>query len=147
MLQQMYRTLTAHEGMYLCYVVPLGYFVSIIAASAFNDFKVRGQARLGSMAAVVAILGITADFINYLYLFFSKTGKLLPPQVFYAKYALGFVLWGWAIWYAYAAYFSKQAAGARFNKRLLILAVVLLCGLIVGGLGIALFPAHPTPGA
>ncbi len=144
MLPQLYHALTTYEGMYICYVIPIVYFSGILFTTISNNVKLQKRAGVKGMLAVVAMLAIAADFANYSYLFFNKTGKLLPPNLFYLKYGIGFFSWLWVLHYCYRAYFSRQAAGKYFRQRLLLFALVIVGGIILAGLGIAFLPAHPT---
>ena len=142
MLPYVYKAFTTYEGMYIGYLIPIVYFSRVTFTTAFNNFKRRRHAGLNDVIAAIAMILIAADFINYLYLFFSRTGALLPPSLLYGKYVVGFCLWIWALAYCYRAYFSRTAAGSNFRQRLILFAIVIVASLILSGLGIALLPAH-----
>ncbi len=136
MLQAIYRVLTTHVGMYLCYVIPIVYFLVIVLGSVVSRLKERKAIGAKGIAAVVAIGVILLDFVNFLYLFSSGTGTVLPSATLFAKYALGFLFWLWVLWYSYEVYFSRRAAGELFTKRMTILAIVCAGSLLLGGIGI-----------
>lgn len=142
MLSQLYHVFTTYEGMYLCYVIPIVYFLGVVFTTLLTNRKLRKHAGMDGMVAAIAMIVITVDFVNYLYLFFTKTGKLLPPNFLYLKYLIGLVFWLWVLVYCYRAYFSRQAAGKLFRQRLLLFGLVIVMGMILAGLGIALFPAY-----
>jgi len=142
MLPHVYKAFTTYEGMYIGYLIPVVYFSRVTFISALDHFRQRRHVGLSDMIAAIAMLLIAADFVNYLYLFFSRTGALLPPSLLYIKYALGGGLWIWALIYCYRAYFSPQAAGKSFHQRAALFVIVMIASLILSGLGIALLPAH-----
>ena len=142
MLPQLYEVFTTYEGMYLCYLIPIIYFSGVVFTTLLTNRKLRKHAGMAGMIAVIAMMFITVDFVNYLYLLFTKTGKLLPPTLLSLKYVIGVGFWGWVVVYCYRAYFSRQAAGKLFRQRLLVFGLVIVMAMILAGLGIALFPAH-----
>lgn len=142
MLPQLYEVFTTYEGMYLCYLIPIIYFSGVVFTTLLTNRKLRKHAGMAGMIAVIAMMFITVDFVNYLYLLFTKTGKLLPPTLLSLKYVIGLGFWGWVVVYCYRAYFSRQAAGKLFRQRLLVFGLVIVMAMILAGLGIALFPAH-----
>ncbi len=142
MLPQLYEVFTTYEGMYLCYLIPIIYFSGVVFTTLLTNRKLRKHAGMAGMIAVIAMMFITLDFVNYLYLLFTKTGKLLPPTLLSLKYVIGLGFWGWVVVYCYRAYFSRQAAGKLFRQRLLVFGLVIVMAMILAGLGIALFPAH-----
>lgn len=142
MLPQLYEVFTTYEGMYLCYLIPIIYFSGVVFTTLLTNRKLRKHAGMVGMIAAIAMMFITVDFVNYLYLLFTKTGKLLPPTLLSLKYVIGLGFWGWVVVYCYRAYFSRQAAGKLFRQRLLVFGLVIVMAMILAGLGIALFPAH-----
>ena len=142
MLSQLYHVFTTYEGMYLCYMIPIVYFLGVVFTTLLTNRKLRKHAGMAGMLAAIAMIVITVDFVNYLYLFLTNTGKLLPPNLLYLKYLIGLGFWLWVLVYCYRAYFSRQAAGKLFRQRLLLFGLVIVMGMILAGLGIALFPAH-----
>lgn len=136
MWQPIYAMFTAREGMYICYVVPIGYFMLV----AFNVLGAKRAERkrigIGDMITLLALLLITADFLYYIYLFFTKTGTLLPPNLLFLKYTGGGALWLWVFWYSYTTHFTPHIAGIHFRARLRQLAWMLLGSLALGGVGI-----------
>ena len=138
MLQQLYAALTTYEGMYVCYLIPIVYFLFIVLKSVLSRTRQQKSVGIREVAAVVAILLIAADFVNYLYLLFSGTGKLLPSTWLFAKYAVGCIFWLWVFWYSYEAYFSRRVAGKLFARRLTILVLLLVGTLVLGGIGMVM---------
>ena len=114
MLQSVYGILTSHVGMYLGYVIPIGYFLIIVAKSVALRMKKQEGVGAKGLAAIAAIAVITLDFIRFVYLFFSGTGVLMPPGMLFVKYALGFLMWLWVLWYSfdlrYEVHFSRRTA-------------------------------------
>lgn len=110
MLQAIYKALTSHVGMYLCYILPIVYFLIIIAKSVLSRMKKQGGVGAKGLAAIAAIAVIALDFIHFVYLFFSGTGVLLPPGMLFLKYAVGFLMWLWVLWYSYEVHFALRTA-------------------------------------
>lgn len=113
----MYRILTTYEGLYIFYAVPIVFFI-IIVRRIISSFRSSGKRiGIGEVMAVAALGLLTLDFIYYLYLFFTKTGELLPPLHLLLKYTGGFLLWLWIVWHSYKKYFSRRVAGEQFMAR------------------------------
>ena len=138
MLQQLYNALTTYEGMYVFYLIPIGYFLVIVVNSAYSRIKHQQPIGLQGILAVLSILVICADFVNYLYLFFSRTGTLLHTTALFIKYGVGFLMWLYVIWYSYHTYFSRHVAGQFFKRRVTILVTLMVGSLVLGGIGIAI---------
>jgi len=117
MWQFIYTIFTTYEGVYIFYLIPIVYFITIV----FNvlSSRRRDHKRMGvrDVTVAVALLLILLDFVNYLYLFFTKTGKLLPPRYLLIKYAVGCLLWLWIFWYSYEWHFARHVAGEHFRTR------------------------------
>lgn len=132
MWRQLYHLFTVHEGMYILYLIPIAYctilvFYVIAAKPRHVGFK--------DVFTVIILFALIADFINYLYLFSTKTGLLLPSNALFVKYVFGFFLWLWVAWYSYENYFTRRAAGERFRKRRTTLVWVCAATLILGVIG------------
>ncbi len=138
MLQQLYNAFTTYEGMYVFYLIPVVYSLVVVGNSVFSRLKQQRPIGFREILAVLAILVICADFVNYLYLFFSGTGKLLQASALFVKYGVGFLVWLWVVWYSYHTYFSRQVAGQFFKRRVTILVVLFVGSLVLGGIGIAI---------
>ncbi|PIE32181.1 hypothetical protein CSA56_16365 [candidate division KSB3 bacterium] len=138
MLPQLYNALTTYEGMYVFYLIPIVYFLVIVVNSLYSCITQKKSIGFQEIVALLAILIICADFIRYLYLFLSGTGKLLQPTGLFVKYAIGFLIWLWVIGYSYNVYFSRQTAGQFFNRRVTIMAILFVGSLVLGGIVIAL---------
>ncbi len=138
MIEKLYRMLTTYPGMYVLYLIPIAHFGGIILKTVVTNLKQKKPIGAAGMAAVIAIVIIVLDFGNYLYLFFSGTGTLLPSRWLFVKYVIGFCGWLWVFWYSYTVYFSPRIAGEFFAKRLTILGLLAVGCLILGGIGAAL---------
>ncbi len=114
----MYNVFTKFQGVYILYVVPVIYFAIIVFRVI--DTKRKEQQAIGvldKMVAAAAIL-VAFDFANYLYLYVTGTGTLLPAKVMFVKYLFGFFLWLSILWYSYHGYFDPHVAGKYFRERL-----------------------------
>lgn len=135
MWKELYMALTAREGVYICYLVPILYVGRVISTIAVSRFKTYGRFRWQDGAAVGAILLIALDFIRYLFLLLTHTGRILPFSLFLVKYAVGLGLWGWCLWYCYVGYFSRRAAREQFSRRwmhLVFVGVEILILILIG---------------
>lgn len=136
MWQALYSALTEHAGMYICYLVPIIYLISLVTSIVKGKQAQQKRLGAGDVLAILALLLISLDFGYYGYLFFSRTGRLLPPNILFLKYAGGGLLWIWIIGYCYRMYFTSKAAGDRLKARYMQLVWVLVGTLILGGVGI-----------
>jgi hypothetical protein len=135
MWQQLYKSLTGHEGMYLFYIIPVGYFFFIIFSVISPKIKHHKRIGLQEVIAAVAILILVLDCVMYLYLLLSKSGAILPMAKLFIKYVLGFFLWIWVLWYSYSVYFARQVAGEHFTRRRSTLIGLCVASLVLGGIG------------
>lgn len=117
MWRQLYHLFTAHEGVYILYLVPIAYCTIIVFHVIVVKWQLPKQFGIKDVFTLVTLLALAADFINYLYLFSTKTGQLLRMNALFVKYVLGCVLWLWVAWYSYEGYFTRRAAGERLRKR------------------------------
>lgn len=120
----MYNILTRNEAVYLFYLVPIIYFTSIIARLVFYKVKYRQPLRLSDIMAMGTMLLIGLDYINYLYLYISKKGMVLPFAAFVIKYTFGFLLWAWMFWYAYQVHLKRSLTKETLKKG----RIFLVCG-------------------
>lgn len=137
-MEHIYGALTKYIGMYVCYLLPIAYFSSLISTSVLSS--IRQQKSIGGRGAVTVIaMGvIVLDFVRFLYLLLTGTGKLLPPAMLFVKYGIGAFAWLLVVWYAYDTHFAPHAAGEHFQRRLATLAVFVVCSLILGGIGMVM---------
>jgi len=136
MWQTLYSTLTARAGMYICYLVPILYLIGIVVHIVKGKQAQQQRLGAGDLITILALLLVSLDFLYYVYLFFSRTGKLLQPNYLFLKYVAGGVLWIWIIGYIYQMYFTSKAAGGHLKSRYMQLVWVLIGSLILGGVGI-----------
>jgi hypothetical protein len=132
----LYTALTARAGMYICYLVPLVYLYVILAHILKEKRTQQKRISSGDIVTILALILVSLDFLYYLYLFFSRTGRLLGPNLLFLKYTVGGVLWLWIIGYSYLMYFAPKAAGANLKSRYLQLLGVVIGTCILGGIGI-----------
>lgn len=136
MWQSLYTILTTREGMYIAYAVPIGYCLMIVGNALLTKRAARVRPGLGDTITLIALLLIALDFVYYLYLFFSHTGKLLPARYLFPKYVGGGVLWVWVAAYLYLTHFAPQRAGAQVKSRYIRLAGMMTGTAILGLMGI-----------
>lgn len=117
MWRQVYHLLTAYEGIYIFYLIPIGYFMFIVFHVIKTRYFLPRQFGMKDLLTAIILLTILGDFFHYMYLFFTNTGQLLPVNALFVKYVIGFLLWLWILWYSYEGYFTHRAAGERFRKR------------------------------
>lgn len=136
MWQALYTMLTTREGMYIAYAAPIGYCLVISGKTLLS--KRAGHVRLGigDVISLIALLLITLDFVYYLYLFFSHTGRLLPAQYLFPKYVGGAVLWLWVAGYLYLTHLAPQQAGQQIKSRYLEIVGIAAGTVVLGMVGI-----------
>jgi hypothetical protein len=129
MWQYVYRGLTVYAGMYLCYLLPIGYSIVIFYAVLSSKLR-RGERLRGyDLLVAIALMLVSVDFARYLYLWLTHTGRLLPSMPLVIKYVVGGCLWLGIGWYAYTFYFCRRTAGELFGSRRMT-----LIGICVGSL-------------
>ena len=138
MWQTLYSALTAHAGMYICYLVPIVYLVGLVVHIITGKQAKNKHLGTGDVLTILALLLVSLDFLYYGYLFFTHTGRLLQPNHLLLKYAGGGVLWVWIIAYCYQMYFARHAAGAKLKARYMQLVWVAVGSVVLGGVGIAI---------
>jgi hypothetical protein len=138
MWQLLYKGFTSYEGVYLLYLVPIIYFIIIVVGVFASKRRLHQPIGAKDVIAVLAIGFITLDFINYAYLFFTKTGVLLQPLHLLIKYIAGFFMWLWIFWYSYQHYFARLVAGEEFSKRRTGLILMCAGSLVLAIVGILL---------
>lgn len=138
MWQLLYKGFTSYEGVYLLYLIPNVYFIIIVIGVLASKRRLHQRIGAKDVIAVLAIGFITLDFINYAYLFFTKTGVLLQPLHLLIKYIAGFFMWLWIFWYSYQHYFARHIAGEQFSKRRTELILMCVGSLVLAVVGILL---------
>ncbi len=136
MWQSIYTIFTTYEGVYVFYLIPIIYFIMIVFSVISSRHREHKRIGVKDVTVVVAILLILLDFVNYLYLFFTKTGKLLPPLYLLIKYLVGCLLWVWIFWYSYIGHFSRHVAGEYFRTRYTKLLWIFVGSLLLAFVGI-----------
>lgn len=121
-----YKVLTKSESVYLFQLVPIAYFMTIITRLLYYKLKYRVQIYFRDVISLATTLLIVFDYVNYLRLLISKTGRILPQTAFFTKYAIGFLLWTWMFWYSYQVYVKNglKGNGGRLKKHHAILVFV-----------------------
>lgn len=96
-----YQVLTKSAAVYLFQLVPIAYFMTIISRLLFYKIKYRVPIYFRDIISLATTLVIVVDYVNYLRLLITGTGKMLPAAVLFTKYTIGFLLWTWMFWYSY----------------------------------------------
>lgn len=138
MWQSIYAVLTTYEGIYIFYLLPIVYFMTIVYNVISSRRREHHRIGIRDLTVVAAILLISLDFIHYLYLFLTHTGKLLPSHYLLPKYAVGCLLWLWIFWYSYEKYFARHVAGEQFKARYINLLWVSGGSLVLACVGVML---------
>jgi hypothetical protein len=116
-LREIYRVLTKNEAVYLFHLVPIAYFVSIVVRLVFYKLKYREQIYFRDIISVATTLLIFIDYLNYLRLLITGTGKLIPFPALLIKYTIGFLLWVWMFWYSYQVHLKKSLQGKHLQLK------------------------------
>lgn len=135
MWQPLYTILTTREGMYIAYVVPIVYCFVMVFNAVSSKRTAQIRIGIGDVGTRIALSLISLDFIYYLYLFLTHTGKLLPARYLFPKYVAGGLLWLWVGGYMYRRYFAPQRAGAQMKSRYLELVGIAGGTLVIGIVG------------
>ena len=138
-MRNLYDILTKYEAVYLFYLVPIAYFMSIVTRLIYYKLKYHQKFTYGDMMAAATMFIIGLDYINYLYLLITGTGKVLPLMAFLIKYTFGFLLWTWMFWYSYKVHLKKNFAGRSIKKGQVIIVCIasMILILIVIGMVVA----------
>jgi hypothetical protein len=131
----LYKILTKYEAVYLFYLVPIVYFMSIVIRLVYYKLKYHKKLAYRDIMAVATMLIIGLDYINYLRLLVTGTGKVLPFIAFLIKYTLGFLLWAWMFWYSYKVHLKRNLTGENLKKwRVVIICIIsiIIILLIIG---------------
>ncbi len=123
-LTKIYDVLIKNEAVYLFYLVPIVFFMSIVLRLMFYKLKYHKKLFPRDLMAVATMLLIFLDYVNYLYLLVTGTGKVLPISAFVTKYTFGFLLWAWMFWYSYHVHLKRNLTKEVLKKGSVILACV-----------------------
>ncbi len=138
LLHLIYHALTRHVAVYLFYLVPIAYFASIVLRLLYYKIKYRQNISHGDILAVLTVLVIALDYINYLYLLISQTGQVLPMRELIIKYSIGFLLWSWMLWYSYKVHLKRHLTKENFQKHRVIIAWLFSMLVILTVIGVVL---------
>ncbi len=121
-----YRVLTKSESVYLFQLVPIAYFMTVITRLLYYKLKYRIQIYFRDIISLATTLLILLDYVNYLRLLISGTGRVLPAMAFFTKYTIGLLLWTWMFWYSYQIHIknSLKGKGGRLKKHHAIIVFV-----------------------
>ena len=116
-VDKFYEVLTKYEAVYLFYLVPIAYFLSIVVRLVYYKLKYHKKLFPRDIMAVATMLLIGLDYVNYLYLLITGTGRVLPFVAFVIKYTFGFLLWAWMFWYSYQVYIKRSSLTKEVLKK------------------------------
>lgn len=117
MLRELYRVFTKNEAVYLFHLVPIAYFMSIVIRLVFYKLKYRAPLYFRDLIAVATMLLIFLDYVNYLRLLITGTGRFLPFPALLIKYTIGFLLWMWMFWYSYQVHLKNSFKGKPLSLK------------------------------
>jgi hypothetical protein len=123
-LEKLYEVLTKYEAVYLFYLVPIAYFMSIVIRLIYYKLRYHQQIYFRDIIAVATMILIFLDYVNYLRLLITGTGRILPFTAFVIKYALGFLLWAWMFWYSYKVHLKRNWTVKNLKKRWAVIAFI-----------------------
>ena len=123
-LTDLYNVFTRYESVYLFYLVPVTYFMAIVVRLVYYKLKYHGRLASRDFMAVATMLLIGLDYVNYLYLLISGTGKLLPLRELIIKYTIGFLLWAWMFWYSYKVHLKRSLTKENLRKQRVVIVCV-----------------------
>lgn len=121
-LMKIYEVLTRNEAVYLFYLVPIVFFMSIVLRLMFYKLKYHKKLVPRDLMALATMLLIFLDYLNYLYLLVTGTGQVLPITAFITKYTFGFLLWAWMFWYSYQVHLKRNLTKEALKKGRVVLA-------------------------
>lgn len=130
-LMGMYKVLTKNEAVYLFWLVPIAYFMMIVARLLYYKLKYQIQIYFRDVIAVATMLLIFLDYLNYLRLLITGTGRMLPFTAFLIKYTIGFLLWMWMFWYSYQIYIKNNLKGKRAHLKKAHAVIVFLGSMVI----------------
>lgn len=141
-LRGIYTVLVKNEAVYLFYLVPIAYFMTIVGRLIYYKLKYHLPIYFRDIIAGATMFLIFVDYINYLRLLVSGTGKVLPFPALFVKYTIGFLLWMWMFWYSYQVHLKNSLKGKHFHlkRRHAVVLFVVAMVIILLIIGIVLAP-------
>jgi hypothetical protein len=130
-LHNIYAVLIKNEAVYLFYLVPITYFMTIVARLIYYKLKYHVQIYFRDVISVATMMVIFLDYLNYLYLLVTGTGQVLPFRVFLIKYTIGFLLWGWMFWYSYKIHLRNSIQGQKAYLKKKQAVLVCFCSMFI----------------
>jgi hypothetical protein len=130
-LTNIYAVLTKSESVYLFYLVPITYFMTIVTRLMYYKLKYRLPVYFRDVIAIATMLLIFLDYVNYLYLLVSGTGRVLPFTAFLLKYTIGFLLWAWMFWYSYKIALKNNLHGNSAHLKKKQAVIVCICSMLL----------------
>jgi len=124
MVGRLYEIITKSETVYLFYLVPIAYFMSIVVRLVYYKLKYHQRIYSRDVIAAATMILIFLDYVNYLYLRYVSEGRPLPPVVLLIKYTIGFLLWVWMFWYSYNVHLKRSLTADKFKKKWVVLAFI-----------------------
>ena len=124
MLARLYYILIQSETVYLFYLVPIIYFVTIVVRLVYYKLKYHRRIYLRDVIAAATMILIFLDYVNYLYLRYVSVGRPLPPIALLIKYTIGFLLWAWMFWYSYKVHLKRNLTAENLKKKWVVLAFI-----------------------
>ncbi len=124
MWARLYYILIQSETVYLFYLVPIAYFMTIVVRLVYYKLRYRQRIYLRDVIAAATMILIFLDYVNYLYLRYVSVGRPLPPMALLIKYTIGFLLWTWMFWYSYRVHLKGNLTAENLKKRWVILVFI-----------------------
>jgi hypothetical protein len=131
LLFNLYNVLVKYEAVYLFYLVPIVYFMTIVIRLMYYKLKYHIPIYFRDVIAGATMVLIFLDYANYLYLLITGTGQVLPFTAFLIKYTIGFLLWAWMFWYSYKIYVKKNLNGRNFVLKKKYAVLAFICSVLV----------------
>lgn len=132
-----YEALIEYRSVYVYQLVPILYFISIFSRLMYYKCKYGRKIFLRDILTLITLIILVLDYVNYLYFFVAKTGRVLSFTEFLIKYSLGTILWIWMFVYHYEVCVRKDLLSAYpFRKRNAIFAYAICMILILFLIGV-----------
>lgn len=139
---EIYEALIEYRSVYIYQLVPILYFISIFSRLMYYKCKYGKKITLKDTLTLITLAVLVLDYVNYIYLFVAKTGRVLSFTEFIIKYSLGTVLWIWMFVYHYevcvrkdllSRYSSTHKTRAIFAYVLYMILMLFLIGVLHRG--------------
>jgi hypothetical protein len=124
MWARLYYIIVKNETVYLFYLVPIVYFMTIVVRLVYYKLKYHQRIYSRDVIATATMILIFLDYVNYLYLRYVTTGRPLPPFALLIKYTIGFLLWAWMFWYSYKVHLKRNLTAVNLKKRWVVIAFI-----------------------